>query len=182
MSNMERLARLFFENPLYVYVALAFVELVLAVIWHERRTRKLAEMLIIPPLLAVLVFVVSWRVVTDRERIISAAEEIALDVQAGKLDAARRYLAEEYNGFGHDRDGALAAAARAQGTYGIEKVRLTKMNVEMDDHAATMEVTTIVTIASAGPVSILWKVDWAKKPAGWRIVHVQTPDTTLGFF
>ena len=53
-----------FEDPLYVYVALALAELVLAAVWYEKRksaeggasAAKFAPLLLVPPVLAVGVF------------------------------------------------------------------------------------------------------------------------------
>ena len=57
----------FFENPVYVYIALAVAELVLFIIWRETRTRKAALCLLIPPLLAVVIGLIAHFVVTDHE-------------------------------------------------------------------------------------------------------------------
>jgi len=179
---MERLERLFFEEPLYVYVTLVFVELVLAAIWHERRSRKLLLLLAVPPVVAGIVFLVSSQVVTDRERIVQAAEAVARDLEAGSVAAAERYLADDYSGLGVNKAGAIATGASIIRTYEIGKIKLTKVNVAVDGPVAAMQVTTIITLEGGARGSLDWQLRWAKRPEGWRIVHIQNPEARPGLF
>jgi len=67
----------FFENPLYVYIALGLVEVVLLGIWFERRAPGAARAMIVPPVLAGVVALMAHWVVTDREQIQTASQDIA---------------------------------------------------------------------------------------------------------
>jgi hypothetical protein len=180
---METLGRTFFEDPLYVYIALVFAELVLAAIWYERRSRRWAMLLLAPVVAAGAVFAVSTLVVTDREQILAAAARIARDLEGGSVAAAQEYLDDEYRGVGMDKQGALALGRTAIQTYHIRSIRFTRMNVEVASRRARMRAATIIEIAArefgSGQAPLVWEVRWIKRKAGWRIIDVEEPQQRL---
>jgi hypothetical protein len=182
---METIRANFFEDPLYVYIALAFVELVLVAIWYERRTRAWAMWLLSPAVAGGLVLAVSTLVVTDREQILAAAGRIARDLEAGSLAAAGEYLDEGYRGLGGDKQGALAAGRAAIQAYRIQSIRFTRMNVEVTSRQARMHAATIIELVSrewgSGGAALVWDVRWVKRKDGWRIVDVQEPQHRTEF-
>jgi hypothetical protein len=175
---MEGLRRALFEDPLYIYIALGFAELVLAVIWHEKRTGRAMAALLVPPVLAVGVWALAAAVVTDREQIIAASEAIARDVESGSLDAAEEYLDDEYGGFGGDKQGVLAVTREALKAYPIKKIGFTRMEIAIEEDRAAMHAGTMVTL-EGGKVPVAFDVEWVKRPAGWRILSVSEPQTKL---
>ena len=74
---MDALKRAVFEDPTWVYAALAVIAAVLAASWFARRSRRLLAMMAIPVVLAGVVFAVERWVKTDREIIIERTSEIA---------------------------------------------------------------------------------------------------------
>ncbi len=179
MPGMEGLKRLLFEDPLYAYIALGFAELVLAVIWHEKRTSRALSALVVPPLLAGAVWLVATRVVTEREQIIAATEAIARDAEAGSVAAADEFLDEEYRGYAGTRDAVLEIAKAALRAYRIEKVAFTQVEVTVEEDRAAMHIATVITLKE-GKVPLAWDVQWAKRPMGWRIVDLSEPQSKLG--
>lgn len=175
---MEGLRQAFLEDPLYVYFALGFAELVLAVIWHEKRTRRWSSALVVPPLLAAAVWALSTWVVTDREQIIRATEAIARDVEAGSVAAAEELLDDDYRGWESTKAGLLEAGRAALKMYRIEKVGFTRMEVTVEGTEATLHVGTIITL-EGGKAGIAWDVRWIKCPVGWRILEVSEPQSKL---
>jgi hypothetical protein len=171
---MEGLRQAFLEDPLYIYIALGFAELVLAVIRHETRARRWSSALVVPPVLAVAVWALSTWVVTDREQIIAATERIARGVEAGSVAAAEETLDDDYRGWAGDKAGILEAGRAALRAYPIQKVGFTRVEVTVEGTEAALRLSTIVTIQE-GKVGLVWDVRWVKRPSGWRIVAVDEP-------
>jgi len=177
---METLRRAFFEDPLYLYVAAALAEAILFVIWRETRKRGLALALLAPVAFAACVFAVSRFVVTDREQIVAATEEIAADVQAGRTTAAEKYLAEDFTGYYRTKQHALDEARSAIETYRFKLIELKDVEVAVTGRRAVMSLTTVVIpgagLAAGRRFSHAWDVHWVKLPAAgrevWRIIDV----------
>ena len=179
---MDSLSQLFFEDPLYVYITLAFAELVLLAIWHETRSRRWLIALAGPPVLAGIVLLVATAVVTDREQIIQAAHTIARDAEAGDVAAAQTYLDDRYSGLGVNKPGVVAIARAFLTKYQVTHVGFTRLTVEVyRDGRATMHAATIIAFGSEGKTAIVWDVQWVKRPAGWRILEVAEPQNKLEF-
>ena len=174
---MDTVRTALFEEPLYVYLALAVAELVIAVLWHERRSMRLAAALIVPPALAGIVFAAATLVVTDREAILSAAGEIARDVAAGRSDAARKYLDDDflayYRGRRLGRSEAIEIARAERERYSIETIKLTNESVEVRDDVAEMRVTAVMNfgadIGGRRSVPVVFLLRWIRTPEGWLI-------------
>jgi hypothetical protein len=175
---MEGLRRALLEDPLYIYIALGFAELALAVVWHEKRTGRAMAALVIPPVLAVAVWALAAAVVTDREEIIAATGTIARDVEAGSVSAAEEYLDDDCGGFGGSKEGLLDAARAAMKAYPIKKVGFTRVEVTVEEDRAAMHLGTMVTL-EGGKQPVAWDLQWIKRPAGWRIIEVSEPQTKL---
>jgi len=181
MPAMETLRETFFEDPLYVYVALGIAELVLAAVWWERRTRRAAMLLAAPLLLGAAVYLVAAAVVTDRERIIAAAREIARDVEQGRTDAVERYIDDAfrgpYEGREVDKVRAVAAVRAVRSLYGITAISLRRLEVQVSGGSARMHAVTWLTFQSAalggGTASLVWDLVWIKRNGQWRILELE---------
>lgn len=174
MADMEEL---FFENPLKVYFFLAFVEIILGAAWYMRRTPKLAMSLAIAPVLALAVGLVAHFVVTDREQIQQAMEEIGAGVSNGCLAPASKYIDANYSvplsgGATLKREQLIALAQDAMDTYKISDVHLHDVQTLIEGKMATTKVNSRVTLG-LGLIDVGWKLHWAKHNDGWRIVRVE---------
>ena len=193
---MEALKTALFENPLYLYIALAIAELVLVGLWYERRGRRQLAYLAIPLGIAAVVFAVETLVVTDREHITNGLREIAREVETfhgqPHLEAAQRYLAEdvvvdfgsEAGGVNLTKDQALKAARLVLDRSPITNVRFMNLQVEVREHSADTEFATFISFETRelGPqnTSLQWTLRWSKRPEGWRIARVEKPEYGLG--
>ena len=74
---MEALQTALFENPLGIYIALAIVAVLGLISYQNWRTFKSAWLTIVALIAGATVFTVSTLVVTDREKIRAACDEIA---------------------------------------------------------------------------------------------------------
>jgi len=195
---MESLKTALFEAPLYIYLSLVVAEFVLAAIWYERRSRRLAAWLAAPILLAGMVFGLEALVVTDREQITASLREIAEEVQAGdgsdlRLDTAqccldanvRVDLGSGHGGMDLTKSQALEAGRRVIREYGVTHVGFVNLHVDVEDSQAAAHFTTIVTFRSREfgetRTSLIWDVHWTRRDAGWRITRVEKPRRGLEF-
>ncbi|MFB3892474.1 MAG: hypothetical protein ACE15C_10685 [Phycisphaerae bacterium] len=183
---MESLRETFFEDPTYVYIALAVAEIVLAAVWHERRTRRWALALLVPPALAVIVFGVERLVVTDRERITAVTRQIAADVEKNDIDAVAQYLNDRITApwvartigipAAPARDVVMDAGKAMLRDHPVKSVTFVSLKVEVTGRRATMLAVTRIEFAAgeykgmSGPVT--WKLHWIKPKADWIIDEI----------
>ena len=175
MPAVNTITTALFEDPIWIYIALAAMLAALVALWRVRPGRRAAIGLLVPPVLAAAVFIVSAAVVTDRERITAAARAIAADVRAGKTDVLAEYLDEAYRGFCGTKPQAVKVCEAAIACYGVRVLTLRRLEVQPDGLSAEMQATTLIVVArshAAGRrVQLNWNVRWAKRPQGWRIVE-----------
>ncbi len=173
---MSTIEETFFEDPLYVYIALGLLELVFLSGWHYTRSGTWGRLAVIPILLAGATFAVSRMVVTERERIIIAAEEIADDLTTGRTEAVEKYLHENFTSRRWpDRARALSAARRAIEDYGVSRVKVFRIKVEVSDGRAKSAAGTVIeydTRFGAGKSALDWRINWIRTDSGWKILEV----------
>jgi len=186
---MDTVKSLLFENPMYLYIALAAVEVVLLFLWWDRRAekngRKYLLALAVPPVLGLALLVVSTLVVTDREQIVNAAQEIAADLNAGHGASLKTHLDEKFvcrfAGLPVTRDMVLALIESQKKHYAIGNVEITSSTVEIESgDYATMHMTTHMTgrdrdlnMGVSGRVQFVLK--WIKRDNGWKILECEEP-------
>jgi hypothetical protein len=175
---------LLFDNPLPIYVVLALAEIVIAGLWHRGRSRNLAIALLVPPVLAMAFMTVGMLVVTDRQKIATALKDIAAHVERGDLRACEAYLAEDFDGYGGSRQGAIEAGEKAWKNYSISKVGLSNVKIELTGSQAKVTARSVVTYnvpgLGEGRVNLDWTVYWSLRDGQWRIIHVDDPKMAAG--
>ena len=182
---MDALKHAFFEDATYVYVALIFAELAIAAVWHEVRKRWAAILLIVPPVLAGATFLVERVVVTDREKIVAATEEIAASVETGRLDAILPHLHEDFRarvaGVPLTKPMVEAAVRSRLVRYEIQSVNLHRMEVEIEGDRARMHVNTIFRYGPEGAqrYALVWDLRWERVGERWLILDVDPPQPGL---
>ncbi len=173
---------LFFEDPFWLYGLLVMVEGVGLVIWRRQRTRESALRLLVPPALAALIFAVATLVVTDRERITKAVNEIAQDVSVGRTAALEKYLDDDFHMTVHgetlDKAKTLQRARKVAGKHRITKVKIKRLLVEVSGETATLRMITAVRVEGGGfrgGVPLVWNLRWIKRGKQWRILESTQP-------
>ncbi len=181
------MAETFFEDPIYVYFALAFTELVLGVIWYEKRTTRWALSLLIPVALAGAVVLVEQLVVTDKEQIVSAARDITEAIESRELERIPEHLDEKFvarlRGMRIGRDEVVAVCNARISRWNISGVSFGKHDVEVTGSQATMHVVTILSYGEEGSsrTSLIWDIIWVKRDGRWRILEVAEPRQGIEF-
>jgi ketosteroid isomerase-like protein len=173
---------LFFEDPFWLYGLLLMVEGVGLAIWRRQRTRKSALRLLVPPALAALIFAMATLVVTDRERITAAVNEIAGDVTAGQTTALERYLDDDFhmtlNGQSMGKAQTVARARKVMATSHISKVKIRRLQIEVRGDTATLRLITAIGVKRdgyGGAVPLVWNLRWIKRGKQWRILESTQP-------
>ncbi len=173
---------LFFEDPFWLYGLLVMVEGVGLVVWRRQRTRKSALRLLVPPALAALIFAMATLVVTDRERITAAVNEIAKDVTARQTWALEKYLDDDFhmilNGQSMGKAQTIARARKVMATSHISKVQIRRLQIEVRGGLATLRMITAVSVKRdgyGGAVPLVWNLRWIKRGKQWRILESTQP-------
>ncbi len=178
---MADLSRHLFEGPVYAYVVLGIVEVVLAWMWYSRRTARFALALLPAPVLALAVGLTAHFVRTDREKIASALEVIAAAIEAGDVGSAGAFLDEDcrspYRG-GRliDKEGLLAIARHALARWPVRDIRLGSLQTEVAGPNATTALETRITFGGqlgGQTFAMGWRLQWARRGEAWRIVRVE---------
>jgi len=184
---MDTIQSVLFEDPTSLYVLLGVVELIFLVMWFKRRTRAWAVRLAVPAAVAAALFALSSLVVTDREYITNAMHEIADDCGAGSVEAAGKYLdaaaivslPDPYGGEQLTRDKALAGGRLALKAMRVRHVRYVRLTVKVDGEKATVNASTLIqygrSTGEGGATGLIWDIEWAETPDGWRIMRVHKP-------
>ena len=178
---METIKATLFEDPTYLYVALVFAELALAALWYERRTRGWLLSLAIPPLLAAGAFGLSELVETDREQILRGLDEIAADVEAGRVDALETWLDEQFTGHFGSKKKAVETARAEIARHAVKGVTiLKKLTLDIEGNRARLHMTTIVQLKELdNKVPLTWDVRWIRRGDHWRVLEADKPQFRL---
>lgn len=179
-----RMEHTFFEDPTYVCIGLAIAAVVMGVIWHERRQPKwlawAAGLLVLAGGLVVL----ERLVVTDREKILLAIDDIAAAVARDDIDAAGRYVDEDFGGWQGSKRVMLAYGRGVLAQYKVRKVSLSAApEVHFPQPTvAEVKVRTVVHFPESGQVvrttPIVWETEWVKRAEGWRVRRAR-PDVAI---
>ena len=175
---MEWLKGLLFEDPLKLYLVLGVVEVALVAFWYSRRTAGWALSLLGPVAVGGAVAVTAALVVTDRERITSALEAIAAAAEARDLLSAAGHLDPGCEGVRPGgrpltREELIVVGQAALARHPIARIRAGDVDTQIAGANATTTLRTRVTFTTGEQFTLRWKVQWARRPAGWRIVAVE---------
>jgi len=180
---MDTLIRVLFEDPWPLYVALGVAEGVVGVLWYRRRMPRLGSALLAGPVLAGLAALTAHAVVTDREQIADTLARIALHVEAGDMTSVGRYLDADCRGRPDGKDPLtkaqiLDAGRRTLKKFPVTGVQLTRIVTTVDRAAGSAVSDLYTTIFFRNPMiagrsaNVDWRLEWAERPAGWRITAV----------
>ena len=182
---MDTLKRLFLEDPTLVYIILAAGGVILGALWYYRRSRQYALGLIVPVVLGGAVFVLDSVVVTDREQIRQTVREIAAEFAQGRFDIARKSIDEDYYGLRNNKSELLAFGEAESKRDRVKSVKITRCRINVVGRRAEMKITTVIHLSDevgGGVRPLLWKINWVKRPEGWRIEKLSAPANVIPGF
>ncbi len=181
---METIKANICEDPIYVFISLAVAVLVMLVLWHSNRKTLYLQLIIVPVILAGVVFAMDYYIITDREQIDQAVLAIVTDLEAGKLDAADYYLDDKFAGYKINKILLLKFAQAQLDKLQIENINLSHDTVTITGKQADMTVTSVLDLGGKfkGKYALKWQLHWVKRPQGWRIDEVAPPEQTIPGF
>jgi hypothetical protein len=171
---MESIRYVLFDDPSWLIIALAVLEVVAAASWWHGRSPRRLVWVAAPIVLAGGLYALERYVVTDRERIVAACEEIAAMAGRGEFgQAAEKYLAEDFSGrFAGaelDKRGVLVRIRTATALEILEGVTLRDPELEFREGGAVVKVGTTLRFQESRRDYWDWELGWRKTPEGWRI-------------
>ncbi len=182
---MDTVKHVLLESPWAVYVVASVVVIVLLGLWVKYRRHKLLWRALVVAAVAAGVGLLAHFVDTDREKIAMSLARMARDVKAGRMAAIKETLDEEcrglkFSGVTISKAQLLLFGGMAIGDSKITLVSFLRVDTDTDGDKATSEVATnIFTNNPEIPrVVVVWKLQWIKRPEGWRILQVEIIDST----
>ena len=173
------MSEIFLENPLSVYITLFFVELILGVFWATNRRRGLLYALIVPPLAGAILGLVAHIVVTDREKILSAVNDISQAISTYETQRIPRYLDDEFRGTFQGKrilKGDVVALCDANiRVHEISAFVFRNVSLEIKSDTAKMHGSSIITYSRDFKMSLVWNMDWIKRADKWLIIRIYEP-------
>ena len=176
---MDQLKELLFERPATIYIVLGAVEVLVLAVWAWRRTARCGWAALAAPVLAVAVGLIAHYVQSDGEKIASIVDRAIAHIEAGEVDAAAECLDKGFT-FPDDRGRLIPKdqyVEMARGTlsrWPVEKIYLRRLETEVSGDSAVAELdTTIVGKSGEGINKATWRLDWMRRPGGWRVTRIQ---------
>ena len=171
---MDSVKKTLFEDPFTVYLVLVLVEVVLVGLWYGQRKKAYLAWMLAPAVLAAGAWWLERAVVTDREQILAALDEIARAAERHDTDTLAGYLDEDYRGWGVRKIGAVALAKAATLKWRVRKVTFLgtpEIDVRGKDQAdATIWMMVGYTGGlGEGNYPLGWRAEWVKRPDGWKV-------------
>lgn len=194
---MDALKTSLLESPFYVYIFLAGVMVVVAIVMRNRTFKDKAVPMAVVMAVAAGIFAIEALVVTDREQIIAALREmrtemIPPDDAQVKLTATERHLHDnvrvnlgEFGGRDLNKRQTLMVGRRLLTAMSITDIRFLKMVVTVEQDHAKAHFCTIITFDTrdmgSQRTSLIWDLEWRKQPDGWRITDVARPQSGVEY-
>ena len=167
-----------FENPLPLYLLLLVVEALIVAVWLARRSSRWKLAMAIPLLLGAASALTAHLVVTEREYVAAALQEMAAGAQVGDFGPVDRYLADDCRMplVGRSplgREAVLAACRAARKRYGVVLVKPTDVVTFSDAGKIVTNARTTVGLATGEMFRLRWRLQWVRTDDGMRIVEVE---------
>ncbi|MBI3462454.1 MAG: hypothetical protein HY000_05250 [Planctomycetes bacterium] len=177
---MQFIIHLFAENvwPLIWLIALAELVLLIAMV-GTGRGRLLVWMGVLAAL-AVLLLLLEWLLVTDRERVDGIVNQMAKAVRNGDIDGLLNHLAPQCHFGDMNREGVRQLASSVIHEFEIDRVTVGDRKTQVFPHRkqATAEFLAVVRGKQAkvefAPYASRWILTFHQDPAGqWQVVEIE---------
>ena len=145
---MESIQTALFEEPLVIYIILGIIAIVGLVIFKKQRTRKSARTLLLALASGAAVFAISTLVVTDREQIYAATDEIALAINSDNIQSVERFIDDDFAAKGPyaTRAKAIRWIKHNIKQFEITNVTLTIISLDIPSDQAEMQIISDIIL------------------------------------
>lgn len=176
-----------FEDPLYLLILLAGGEFYLYSLWHKEGTFTFKDLrkLLILPLIALGIWIMSTVVVTEKEEILNIMAEFSEKIERGPMPLLEKYLHADYSG--HSLNQSFATKSEAMSFVKkhqdnkliINGIRFQKKKFTIKGKKATLQTKMVLYITTQrgdGPFPLNISLVFQKTVEGWKILQ-NTPPT-----
>ena len=168
---------LFLENLWLLAFVLVAAELVLICVWYWRRTALWVRLAWSEPILGLLLLIVSWGVVTEREAVAKCCGDLVSWVEAEDIASIASVLAPIFEAEGMDREEFAAWVGRGLAKFDFAQARIGGLEIRFpnkDRCLCSFRVGCRVELAASGSTWIRtsWNITWTKSGDRWRLVGV----------
>jgi hypothetical protein len=171
-----------FDDPTTIIVISAVVAVVMLVRWVYRREMWAACALAGAVVVIGTAALCDYWVETDREQMVACCDELATEYTGGGvLTHLEATLADTYHGFGLTKDLVLRLVRMERKKQAIEKVKITRLEVNIQGKYAEMDITTVIHMKQ-GIHALAWKVFWVKLGDTWKIEEARPPQQVVPGF
>lgn len=174
---MEALETALFENPLGIYIALWIIAILGLVSYGVWRTLRAAWPTAAAIVAGLIVFTVSTLVVTDREQISAATDEIITALNNRDMLVVEHYLDDEFAGKrGYStREKAIKWLSSNLKQHRISDIRHKILDLKVRDDLANMALRSDMKTGTVGLVRLNWRVIWIKRSDRWLVYKASGP-------
>ncbi len=160
-----------------IYVGLAFIAVMGLVNYGFQGTFRSASAVYFAIIVGAAVWGVSTWVVTDREQISAACDQIAGAANTGgDMDVMERLLDEEFTAPAQsrtrNRKDIVKWLKKQIHEYDVKKVNYKILELNLLRDHADMLIQTDVTCIITPLVRMHWEVEWIKQPDGWKVLKI----------
>jgi hypothetical protein len=171
-----------FDDPTPILLISAAVAVVMLVRWIYRRERWAIYTLAGAVVVMGTVALCDHWVETDREQMVACCDELVVEYTGGgPLTLLEATLADTYHGYGVTKDLVLMVARKERKKQVIEKVKITRLEVNIQGKHAAMDITTVIHMKQ-GIHALAWKVFWVKLGDTWKIEEARQPSRAVPGF
>ena len=173
--------RYLFEQPWPGVAMIGIAGIIVVVVGLRSRGLGLAALGLVLLLASPGPWLLDRAVITERERVASAARRAVRYAGAGRVEplgrlfAAGAVLTGPEGGTRHEIPAALERLGRFEAAGNLEDCAVAEMAVRVDGRAvATSELTVSSTLEGGRPLATRWRLHWRRgADGGWRIVEAQ---------
>jgi hypothetical protein len=166
-----------FDNIWIFYVLLVAVAAALGYLWWANQTRGLLIATGVVSALLVLLFLLSWLIVTDREEMTNAVYEMAGGVSANEPDRVVKHLAKDFSYRSLNKAAVATAINQAVTRWGIGDVIVWNFKfdqVSREDKSARVQFHMRVTDRDGLEVGFaLCRCEFVIEDGHWRMQSIK---------
>ncbi len=162
------------EIPWYIPAALLAVGAILLFTGSTRLDRKMTRAGLSAVLLGLLAMLVSWLLVSDRERVMGQTRELVKAVETRDWPRMEALMHPKAIAFVFKGREAVCNATRL-GAERIElkSVTVTNLSTRPENDGLTVIMGVYSTAKSEANVLTNWELDWAKFDGRWQLVEIR---------
>lgn len=175
---MDLMKQILFESPFGLGVV-CFILFSVVLLARKRMESDRARRRALPMTLSVIVllFLIQWVVVTDRERVLDQLDIFVAGVTSENVVAAGQIVGSVYSADGLDREGFLRSLRDWFDMVDIRDPRFQRRDVTVEGDVARMTLAASATVSIRGDVGQthagVWRLEWQREDEMWRITKIE---------